>query len=68
MGQVCGSFRGERKAVEHFLVECAKCEEERDRLIRSIIVIIREVELYRLEQEDGGLLMVWEGGPTSGIK
>ena len=40
LDQVCSSCKGERETVEHFVVGYAKYEEERDRLVEFIIVII----------------------------
>ena len=63
LDQDCSNCRGVRETIGHFLVECVRYEEERDRLIGSIMAVLgREEWCRRLEEEeekeDGGILTV----------
>ena len=58
--QECSSCRV-RETIEHFLVECGRYEEERDRLLGSITAVIGRDEWHRrlvMEGEDRGILTV----------
>ena len=58
--QDCSSCAGVRETIEHFLVECDRYDEERDRLVGSVTEVLGVEEWHRRieEEEDGGILTV----------
>lgn len=65
LDQNYGSCTGVRETTEHFIVECDRYEEERDRLIGSIATEIGVEEWHRrLEEEDGRILTVLYKGES----
>ena len=57
--QDCTFCTGERETIEHFIVECRKYEEERHRLISSVVEVIGEEEWNRrVEEEEGGITTI----------
>ena len=53
--QRCIFCRGQGETIEHFLVECGMYEEQRSRLIESIITVVVVEEWNRWLEDDDGI-------------
>ena len=55
----CSLCIGEKETIEHLIVECSKYEEQRRRLVGSVISVIGAEEWQRrLDEKDGGICTV----------